>query len=183
MTMRALVFGILLAAAGFKWVRMDLTWASTERKPGEYDFSAYDRLVAALDKFKLRAVFILDYGNKIYPNAEPPTTDEARAAFAKWAVAAVSRFKGRGYLWEMWNEPNGGFWKSTDKTGDYIALAKTAGEALRAAGLVGSGKSERGSRNERSPNPPRPRAEPRRGQAKTVPGSAFRLPRSPFDHA
>jgi len=49
----------------------------------------------------------------------------------------VSHFKGRGYLWDMWNEPNGGFWKSPDKTGDYIALAKSTGEALRQAGLLG----------------------------------------------
>ncbi len=126
----------MLAAAGFRWVRMDFHWAGTEQKKGEYDFSAYDRLVAALDQHKLRAVFILDYGNKIYPKAEPPTTDEARAAFASWAVAAVSHFKGRGYLWEMWNEPNGGFWKSANKTNDYIALAKATGEALRQAGLT-----------------------------------------------
>src|SRR5450432_2718333 len=59
----------MLAAAGFKWVRMDIDWGSTEKKKGEYDFSAYDRLVAALDKFKIRAVFILDYGNPLY--AEP----------------------------------------------------------------------------------------------------------------
>ncbi|MEA3206972.1 MAG: polysaccharide biosynthesis protein PslG [Chthoniobacter sp.] len=127
----------MLAAAGFKWVRTDLTWAGTERNAGEYDFSAYDRLVAALDQFKLRAVFILDYGNKVYPNAEPPKTDEARAAFARWAVAAVSHFKGRGYLWEMWNEPNGRFWNSPAKTGDYIALARATGAALKQAGLLG----------------------------------------------
>ena len=134
----------MLAAAGFKWVRMDLTWAGTERKAGEYDFSAYDRLVAALDKFKIRAVFILDYGNPLYADpgdAQPFTsrahTPEFREAFGKWAVAAVRHFKGRGYLWEMWNEPNGGFWKSPDKTGDYIALAKATGEALRRAGLLG----------------------------------------------
>ena len=158
----------MLAAAGFRWVRMDFTWAGTERKKGEYDFSAYDRLVAALDQHKLRAVFILDYGNKLYPNAEPPTTDEARAAFSKWAVAAVSHFKGRGYLWEMWNEPNGGFWKSSDKTGDYIALAKATGEALRKAGLVGSRKPEGGSRNEV------PAREP---------ASQFRVPTSDFGEA
>ena len=33
----------MLAVAGFKWVRMDLTWAGTERGKGVYDFSAYDR--------------------------------------------------------------------------------------------------------------------------------------------
>jgi hypothetical protein len=134
----------MLAAAGFKWVRMDFGWGGTERKKGEYDFSAYDHLVAALDKFKIRAVFILDYGNPLYadpgdssPFTSRANTPEFREAFGKWAVAAVQHFKGRGYLWEMWNEPNGGFWKSPDKTGDYIALAKSTGEALRQAGLLG----------------------------------------------
>jgi hypothetical protein len=56
----------MLAKAGFKWVRLDLTWAATERKPGEYDFSAYDGLVAELYKHKIRALFILDYGNPLY---------------------------------------------------------------------------------------------------------------------
>lgn len=134
----------MLAAAGFKWVRMDFGWGGTERKKGEYDFSAFDRLVAALDKFKIRAVFILDYGNPLYadpgdtqPFTSRANTPEFREAFGRWAVAAVQHFKGRGYLWEMWNEPNGGFWKSPDKTGDYIALAKSTGEALRQAGLLG----------------------------------------------
>ena len=40
----------MIAAAGFKWVRMDLTWAATERVRGEYDSSAYDRLVGARRK-------------------------------------------------------------------------------------------------------------------------------------
>lgn len=144
----------MLAGAGFKWVRMDFSWGATERKKGEYDFSAYDRLVAALDKFKLRAVFILDYGNPLYadPGDSSPFTSRAhmpefREAFGKWAVAAVQHFQGRGYLWEMWNEPNGGFWKSPDKTGDYIALAKSTGEALRQAGLLRMRRAEGGRRN------------------------------------
>jgi beta-galactosidase GanA len=38
----------MLADTGFKWVRMDLNWGGTERKKGEYDFRAYDRLMTAL---------------------------------------------------------------------------------------------------------------------------------------
>lgn len=129
----------MIAAAGFKWVRMDLTWAATECQRGEYDFSAYDRLVAALERNKLHAVFILDYGNPLYaePGDKHPFTSRAgtpefREAFAKWAVAAVSRYAGKGYLWELWNEPNhAGFWKPKPNAADYIALAKTACEALR----------------------------------------------------
>lgn len=141
----------MLAAAGFKWVRMDLTWAATERKPGEYDFSAYDRLVAALDQHKLRAVFILDYGNPLYaePGDKHPFTSRAgtaefREAFAKWAVAAVTRYRGKGFIWELWNEPNHeGFWKPKPNVADYVALAKATGEALRAAGLVGGSSQSR----------------------------------------
>ena len=124
----------MLAAAGFKWVRMDFTWAATERTKGEYDFSAYDRLAAHLDKHKLRAVFILDYGNPLYDDGLAPHTEEARAAFAKWAAAAVTHFKGKGWLWELWNEPNiAQFWKPKPDVQQYIALARAACAAIRAA--------------------------------------------------
>ena len=127
----------MLAAAGFKWVRMDFSWGGTERKKGEYDFSAYDRLAAALEQHGIRAVFILDYGNPLYDGELPPTSEQARAAFGRWAVEGVRHFAGRGYLWEMWNEPNGGFWKPKADVKQYAALARATGEALRDAGLLG----------------------------------------------
>ena len=124
----------MLAAAGFKWVRMDFAWAATERAKGEYDFAAYDRLVAHLDKHQLRALFILDYGNPLYDDGLPPRTDESRTAFAAWAAAAVSHFAGKGYLWEMWNEPNlAQFWKPKPDVQQYIALAKITAAALKKA--------------------------------------------------
>lgn len=128
----------MLTAAGFRWVRMDFGWGGTERKAGEYDFSAYDRLAATLERHQLRAVFILDYGNPLYDGGSAPHTDAGRAAFAKWAVAAVKHFAGRGYLWEMWNEPNHEqFWKPKPDPAQYAALARATGEALRAAGVLG----------------------------------------------
>jgi polysaccharide biosynthesis protein PslG len=127
----------MIAAAGFKWIRNDLAWAATEREKGRYDFAAYDRLLAALEKQKMHALFILDYGNKVYAEADPPRTEEARAAFARWAVAVVAHFKGKGCLFEMWNEPNGTFWKPKANVDEYIALAKATGQALREAGLAG----------------------------------------------
>src|SRR2546423_15637025 len=50
----------MLADAGFRWVRMDFHWAATETKSGQYDFSAYDRLLKALDEHHIRALLILD---------------------------------------------------------------------------------------------------------------------------
>lgn len=120
-----------IRATGVRWVRTDFNWAATERSPGVYDFSAYDPLVAQLDAAGLRALFILDYTNPLYDHGLSPATDEAREAFARWAAAAVSHFRGRHILWEIYNEPNAGFWTPHPNTNDYIKLALAVGEAVQ----------------------------------------------------
>ena len=139
----------MIRAAGFRWVRMDFTWAATEPEPGRYDFAKYDALLGALERAGLRAFFVLDDGHPKYARPTAPGdagdthsftsragTPEFRDAFAKWAVAAVGHFKGRGIVWELWNEPNiAGFWKPKPDVRQYIALSKTVGAALEKAGL------------------------------------------------
>ena len=123
----------MLAAGGFRWVRMDFSWGGTERRQGEYDFSAYDRLLAALEGQKLRAIFILDYGNSLYEADSAVATEAGRRAFSRWAATAAVHFQGHGILWEIWNEPNGGFWKPQANVQDYAALALAAAQAIHAA--------------------------------------------------
>jgi polysaccharide biosynthesis protein PslG len=124
----------MLASTGFRWVRMDFVWAATERERGRYDFAAYDRLMQSLDSHRLRALFILDYGNALYEPENAVATDAGRQAFARWAAAAAAHFKGRGILWEIWNEPNiGQFWKPKPDADDYSALALAAIAAIRQA--------------------------------------------------
>ena len=122
----------MIAAAGFRWVRMDLKWDATERERGRYDFSAYDRLMQALDEFNIRAIFILDYGNPLYAADKTVRTEAARQAFARWAVAAAKHFAGRGVLWEIFNEPNiKVFWPPQPIVQEYIALALAVGRGFR----------------------------------------------------
>lgn len=123
----------MLAAAGFRWVRTDFVWQGTEVEKGKYDFSAYDRLLSALNEYKIRPLFILDYSNKLYDNDHAPFTDEGRRAFASWAAAAVHRYRGRGILWEIYNEPNTGFWTPKPRVSDYIKLALETGKAIHDA--------------------------------------------------
>src|SRR4051812_19914162 len=56
----------MIAAAGFKFIRMDFSWDATEPKRGEYDWKAYDELTANLEKRGIRAIYILDYVNAAY---------------------------------------------------------------------------------------------------------------------
>ena len=123
----------MLAAAGFRWVRMDFGWDGTEREKGKYDFGAYDRLMSALDKHHVRAMFILDYSNQNYDHGLSPCSEEGRRAMARWAAAAARHFRGRGILWEMYNEPNIFFWKPKPDVNQYAKLALEVGRALRAA--------------------------------------------------
>lgn len=117
-------------AGAFRWVRMDFMWHATERERGKYDFAAYDRLLAALDRSKVRPYFILDYGNDLYGEGSP-RTPESRAAFCRWVAAAMIHYKGRGILWEMWNEPNIAFWKPKPDVREYVALAREVGQTIR----------------------------------------------------
>jgi hypothetical protein len=138
----------LIAAAGFKIVRMDFAWGGTERRKGVYDWSAYDELTANLERRGLRPLYILDYSNALYEeevvSKDPVTGKERRdvasprrpesvAAFARWAAAAAQHFRGRRIIWEVWNEPNITFWKPKPDVGQYTALALATCKAVRAA--------------------------------------------------
>ena len=136
----------MLAAGGFHWVRMDFSWSGTEKHRGEYDFSAYDRLLTALEARKMRALFILDYGNQLYEPDRAVATAAGRRAFSRWAAAAAAHFKGHGILWEIWNEPNISFWQPKPNVDDYAALALAAAEAIQEAApgeaVIGPATSE-----------------------------------------
>ncbi len=123
----------MIADSGATIIRMDFGWAHTEKEKEKYDFSAFERLTDALEKHGMRPLYILDYSNKFYDEGLSPYTEEGRKAFGKWAATAAVHFKGRKILWEMYNEPNIGFWKPKPNPDDYIKLALEVGKTLREA--------------------------------------------------
>lgn len=138
----------MIAAAGFKFVRMDFGWGGIERVKGIYDWSAYEELTGNLEKRGLNALYILDYSNPLYEAAvlskNPITGEEQRdtaspqhpdsvAAFAAWAGAAAKHFRGRRIIWEIWNEPNISFWKPKPDVAQYNTLALATCKAVREA--------------------------------------------------
>lgn len=124
----------LIAAAGVEIVRMDVGWMVGEPKPGEYEFSRYDRLIDLLSARGLRLLFIFDYTNPLYDGGKPPCTDAGRAASARFCAAMAARYKGRGVIWELWNEPNSGaFWKPKPDADDYVKWCRAVVKAVREA--------------------------------------------------
>ena len=138
----------MIAAAGFKFVRMDFFWEKTEPRRGEYDWSDYDAFASELEQYGLRPYYILDYSNPLYDKSVADTNPvthqlekalaspqhaESVAAYARWAAVAAKHFHGRGVVWEIWNEPNGGFWKPRPDVAQYCAMALATVRAVRAA--------------------------------------------------
>jgi hypothetical protein len=139
----------MIQAAGFKWVRQDFFWTSIERQKGVYDWSEYEALTSDLEKHGLRPYYILDYSNPLYEEtgtgANPitgqpeeratasPQQPQSVAAFARWAGAAAEHFRGRGVIWEIWNEPNISFWEPKPDVTQYTTLALATAKAIHAA--------------------------------------------------
>ncbi len=130
-----------LATVGFRFARLDMLWNIVEKQQGQYDFSAYKRIIDALAAYDMRALFILDYNNSLYDNTHAPPFDEigphtgtARQAFGRFAAGAVATFKAAGVVWEIWNEPdNPRFWYPQPNPDDYMNLTKVTIDAMRRA--------------------------------------------------
>lgn len=111
----------LVAASGVKWIRIQSGWAKTEKEKGIYDFAWLDSIVDNLLSRGLVPWLDIGYGNKLYtPECDHPTgvgfapiyTEIAREGWRAYVTALVSHFKGRLRYYEIWNEPDGGYyWK------------------------------------------------------------------------
>ncbi|MBN1248503.1 MAG: cellulase family glycosylhydrolase [Anaerolineae bacterium] len=123
-----------LAAGGFRWIRMDMFWHTIETDLGRYTFAAYDSLVEEMNRRGIRIVFILDYGNPLYDHGYPPTSPGGQAAFASFAAIAAKRYRDKGIVWEIWNEPNvDHFWVPEANAQAYGELALRTIAAIRSA--------------------------------------------------
>jgi len=113
--------------AGIKWGRQDFSWSRIERTQGEYDFEPYDRLVEQCRKHG-----IVLFGNLAYgPKFHDPRTSEGVQAYCDFARAAAKHFAGKVDYWQIWNEPNGGFWKGSPE--QYARLLAASGKAIHEA--------------------------------------------------
>lgn len=118
-------------AAGITVVRRDLLWGAVE-KNGIFDFTEANRIASALADKGMSILWILRGGHPDHGGGTP-ATDVDRDAFAKFAAATASNFKGKNVVgYEIWNEPNGiQFWQNKDPL-DFAKLLNRAGAAIRA---------------------------------------------------
>jgi hypothetical protein len=122
----------LIERMGATWIRDELYWSNVEGEKGEFRFPEYyDAYMKAAGKLGIRSLIIFNYANRHYDNGLAPHTEEGRRAFARYCVELMSRYGQICRHWEVWNEPNIGFWRPKPNPEDYTNLLKTVYETVK----------------------------------------------------
>jgi len=132
----------LIYDAGFRIIRMDVSWPEIEKVRGQYDFSKLDPFVQAMVKHKIRPLMLLSNSNTLYEAADTaspmlngkqraklPQSSQGQSGFASFSAAAAKHFSYANPIFEIWNEPENAHFPSAD----YVALANGACQAIKAA--------------------------------------------------
>lgn len=125
----------LAQQAGVKLIRWEIQWKYVEREKGDLQLRSEWRYTA--DRIRsagLESILILDYGNPGYDNGDKPRSQEAIAAFARYAAFIAAQFKGVVRYYQVWNEWNSGIGKtSRGSAADYAAVARATYAAIKTA--------------------------------------------------
>ena len=124
-----------MAAAGARWLRVDIYWASVQAAgPDSYDWSGPDRLIKAASA---RGIKVLAFIGFAPPWARPAGSDQYHAPdagkYAAFAAKTAAHYAPMGvHAYEVWNEPNIGFWQPKPDPVAYTNLLKAAYPAIKA---------------------------------------------------
>ncbi len=134
------------ALVGMNSARTGGEWRYIQPEPDVWRFEGLDRVVDLAEQHGQEIQFLLAYGGAEWARAEahretaramlearntrtwrlPPRLDAWRAMVRKYA----ERYQGRIRLWEVWNEPDIGFFQGSAE--EYLGLLRVSHEELKA---------------------------------------------------
>jgi len=119
----------LAATLGFEFHRFEPRWGNVQPKEGEWQWEELDAYVSLIESFGMRPQPLL-MGSPRWAAKNrtlPPRPD----AWNTYVAALAKRYRGRMAFWEVWNEPDIGFFDGTVE--DYIAMQREAYGAIKSA--------------------------------------------------
>jgi hypothetical protein len=128
-----------MKATGANWVRFDVSWDTVQAGgPDSYDWSAYDRVFAAIQSRGMTPVGVIDFvptwartpgctDSKMCPPADPN-------AYGQFAAQVANRYAQDGaHYWEIWNEPNISYrFHPAANAATYVPMLKAAYTDIKA---------------------------------------------------
>ncbi len=124
----------MMARAGIKWMRADWLWSVCQPKPGPFQWDLLDDRAANAKAHGIELLPILCYTVDWASTAPADAPGRNRHmpdldAWLNYVRAVVERYHGRIHYWEVWNEPNIGFWRGTAE--QYCDLFRATARAIR----------------------------------------------------
>lgn len=112
---------------------------SLEKVKGQYIIQnkniIKDQVIDKASAYGIKPILILDYGNSKYDNGNYPVTENSITGFVNYARWLASRYKGKVFIYEIWNEWTLGTGmknkKSIPDEGHYFELVKRTSMALK----------------------------------------------------
>ena len=130
-----------LRNSGIKWSRVGagatefVNWPNIEKAPGTWDWTKAERELKDLDDpLELSLLPIFGYTPK-WASSKPDDPDfqfyppREVASFSRFMRQCVRRYQKRVQVWEVWNEPNIGFFRGS--AAEYAEMVKAAAMAAR----------------------------------------------------
>lgn len=129
----------VLAQAGAGWAREDFQFhrIAPQQAQDQWDWTFHDNAVDELISRGITIIGVLNGPTPGWATPDNPGNDfypPDPQLFAAFASAVVSRYKGKVFYWEVWNEPdNASYWKPARNDVAYANLLKAAAPAIRNA--------------------------------------------------
>ena len=130
----------MIRLAGIPRVRERLSWSGTEKERGKIDWNKYQRLA---DIYAAKGIRICQHWGDSPQWSHPDRKgyvcpDDLRDVY-NYAREAASHFSGQIASWEVWNEPDIGFWPElSDRFSGYAKAAYLGGFGSRSIAPAGS---------------------------------------------
>lgn len=120
-------------SAGIKWLREDFKFSDIYIESGRFNFSKYDSLLVKAKKNDIHILPILEaYDNELLPKHKHLTPlYKHLEVWREYVRATVQRYHESIKYWEIWNEPDGGFWKPAPNAEQYVSMLKIAYEEIK----------------------------------------------------
>lgn len=121
----------MLRDAGSTWTRVGAFWPWADRdvrgpeEVSKRDWSVVDDYMWDARRHDQRIIgAVVGYARWASGNEDPWYVPKDPAPFAEFTVATVARYKGYTRSWEIWNEPNGSFWKPKPDARAYARMLR-----------------------------------------------------------
>ncbi len=131
-----------IRSAHFRWIRQFAYWDEIEARPGQYDWSGWDRVAGALREIEALEPVVVIMNSPRWAQGDGGDTGSSRSApprsladFAAFCRAFAARYGDLFDYYQIWDEPNlGDAWGGRDpRPAEYVAMLASAREAILGA--------------------------------------------------